>query len=72
MYICIFSKIAKTDSTGKHVIVQAHVDTAYLTTFVTKKQDTAQEDVNLIFWVRCVKVSLNKLYYYDVHVRNKG
>ena len=61
MYTYIFSKNAKTDSTGTQVIVQGDVVIVRLTAYVTKKQDTAQEDVNLIFWFRCVKVSLNKL-----------
>ena len=56
-------KNAKTDSTGTQVIVQGTVVIARIMEYVIKKQDTVLVDVNLTFWVRCVKVCLNKLYY---------
>ena len=66
-YYFFLCKNAKTDYTGTQVIVQETVVIVRITAYVTKKRETVRVDVNLTFWVRCVKVCLNKLYYCEVH-----
>ncbi|XP_078327499.1 uncharacterized protein LOC144623165 [Crassostrea virginica] len=46
---------AKIDSTGTQVIVQGTVVIVRIMEYVIKKQETVLVDVNLTFWVRCVK-----------------